>query len=68
MVSDCCAALSDEEHQASLETIIQQFGDVQTRDEVLARLDGRSNVSSMRAPVRPSGPTEKPRVRARRSR
>jgi ureidoacrylate peracid hydrolase len=68
MVSDCCAALSDEEHQASLETIIQQFGDVLTRDEVLARLDGRSNVSSMRTPVRPSGATEKPRVRARRSR
>jgi ureidoacrylate peracid hydrolase len=68
MVSDCCAALSDEEHQASLETIIQQFGDVLTRDEVLARLDGRSNVSSMRAAARPSGATEKPRVRARRSR
>jgi ureidoacrylate peracid hydrolase len=68
MVSDCCAALSDEEHQASLETIIQQFGDVLTRDEVLARLDGRSNVASMRAPDRPSGSTEKPRVKARRSR
>ena len=27
MVSDCCAALSDEEHLASLETFIQQFGD-----------------------------------------
>jgi ureidoacrylate peracid hydrolase len=66
MVSDCCAALSEEEHQASLETIIQQFGDVLTSDEVLARLDGRSNVSSMRVAVQPSGPTEKPRVRARR--
>jgi ureidoacrylate peracid hydrolase len=38
MVSDCCAALSDEEHLASLETFIQQFGDVMTADEVLARL------------------------------
>jgi ureidoacrylate peracid hydrolase len=38
MVSDCCAALSDEEHLASLETFIQQFGDVLTADEVLARL------------------------------
>ena len=42
MVSDCCAALSDEEHQASLETIIQQFGDVLTGEEVLARLDGQT--------------------------
>jgi len=40
MVSDCCAALSDQEHQASLETIIQQFGDVLTTAEVFARLDG----------------------------
>jgi len=39
MVEDCCAALSDEEHQASLETFIQQFGDVLTSTEVLARLD-----------------------------
>ncbi len=39
MVSDCCAALSDEEHQASLETIIQQFGDVLTTEEVFVRLD-----------------------------
>lgn len=34
MVSDCCAALSDEEHRATLETFIQQFGDVMTADEV----------------------------------
>jgi ureidoacrylate peracid hydrolase len=68
MVSDCCAALSDEEHQASLETIIQQFGDVLTRDEVLACLDGRSNVSSMQSVVRRSGSTEKPRVRTRQGR
>jgi ureidoacrylate peracid hydrolase len=45
MVSDCCAALSDDEHRASLETIIQQFGDVLTGEEVLARLDGGSNLS-----------------------
>ncbi len=38
MVSDCCAALSDDEHRATLETMIQQFGDVMTSDEVLARL------------------------------
>lgn len=38
MVSDCCGALSDEEHRDALETFIQQFGDVMTSDEVLARL------------------------------
>lgn len=42
MVSDCCAALSEHEHQASLETIIQQFGDVLTTEEVFARLDSGS--------------------------
>lgn len=36
MVEDCCAALSDDEHQATLETIIQQFGDVMTSKEVLS--------------------------------
>ena len=30
MVEDCCAALSDDEHLATLESIIQQFGDVRT--------------------------------------
>ena len=40
MLSDCCAALSDEEHRAALETIIQQFGDVMTMDEALAALGG----------------------------
>jgi ureidoacrylate peracid hydrolase len=39
MLSDCCAALSDDEHLASLETFIQQFGDVMTADEALARLE-----------------------------
>lgn len=38
MLSDCCAALSDEEHRATLETFIQQFGDVMTADEVLTAL------------------------------
>ena len=38
LVSDCCAALSDEEHRAALELFIQQFGDVMSADEVLARL------------------------------
>ncbi|MFZ4285403.1 isochorismatase family protein [Variovorax sp. HJSM1_2] len=38
MVSDCCAALSDEEHLATLETFIQQFGDVMDSDTVVQRL------------------------------
>ncbi len=38
MLSDCCAALSDGEHQAALETIIQQFGDVMTAAEAYACL------------------------------
>ena len=38
LVSDCCAALSDDEHRAALETFIQQFGDVMTAEEALARL------------------------------
>ena len=38
MIADCCAALSDEEHRDALETVIQQFGDVMTADEVLAAL------------------------------
>lgn len=43
MVEDCCAALSDDEHRAALENMIQQFGDVMTGDEVLARLTGHPN-------------------------
>jgi ureidoacrylate peracid hydrolase len=35
MLSDCTAALSDEEHRATLENMIQQFGDVMTSDEAL---------------------------------
>ena len=38
MLSDCCAALSDDEHRATLETFIQQFGDVMTGEEVLSRM------------------------------
>jgi len=38
MVSDCCAASSDDEHLASLETFIQQFGDVMTSEEVMDRM------------------------------
>jgi ureidoacrylate peracid hydrolase len=67
MVSDCCAALSDDEHRASLETIIQQFGDVLTGDEVLARLDARSNVSSIKAPTG-SPAVSAPAPKARRNR
>ena len=37
------AALSDDEHRGTLENIIQQFGDVMTADEVLARLRGLEN-------------------------
>lgn len=39
MVEDCCATLSDEEHQSALETFIQQFGDVLSAQEVLARME-----------------------------
>jgi len=38
MVSDGTAALSDDEHRATLETIIQQFGDVLSVDEILDRM------------------------------
>ncbi len=44
MVEDCCAALSDDEHRAALENIIQQFGDVMTSEDVLARLRSQANV------------------------
>jgi ureidoacrylate peracid hydrolase len=38
MVEDCLAALSDDEHRASLETMIQQFADVMTSAEILERM------------------------------
>ena len=36
LLSDCTAALSDDEQRATLENVIQQFGDVLTADEALA--------------------------------
>lgn len=42
IVSDACAALSDDEHRATLETFIQQFGDVLAVDEVVERLDRKA--------------------------
>jgi ureidoacrylate peracid hydrolase len=45
MVEDCCAALSDDEHRAALENMIQQFGDVMTSKETVARLRGNANVA-----------------------
>lgn len=38
MLSDCTAALSDDEQRATLENVIQQFGDVLTADQALALL------------------------------
>ena len=38
LLSDCCAALSDDEHLASMETFIQQFGDVMTGAEAIKRM------------------------------
>lgn len=38
MVEDCCAALSDREHLAALENVIQQFGDVMTSHDILDRI------------------------------
>jgi ureidoacrylate peracid hydrolase len=43
MLSDCCAALSDDEHRAALENIFQQFGDVSTAREVLRKLTMSAN-------------------------
>lgn len=39
MLSDCCAALSHDEHRATLETFIQQFGDVLTGDEAIGLMN-----------------------------
>jgi len=39
LLSDCTAALSDDEQRATLENVIQQFGDVRTADEALALLN-----------------------------
>jgi ureidoacrylate peracid hydrolase len=43
MLSDCCAALSDEEHRGTLENIVQQFGDVLTSEEALQKLQAPRN-------------------------
>jgi ureidoacrylate peracid hydrolase len=43
LLSDCCAALSDDEHRAALENIYQQFGDVLTADEALRKLATTGN-------------------------
>ena len=47
LVEDCCAALSDDEHRSALENVIQQFGDVMTANEVLARLRQIENAPGM---------------------
>lgn len=39
MLSDCCAALSDDEHRAALENIVQQFGNVMTSTEALELME-----------------------------
>jgi ureidoacrylate peracid hydrolase len=39
MLSDCTAALSDDEQRATLENVVQQFGDVLSADEALALFD-----------------------------
>ncbi len=44
MLSDCCAALSDDEHRSALENIFQQFGDVSTAEEALRKLKLHRNV------------------------
>ena len=42
LLSDCTAALSDDEHLATLENVIQQFGDVRSAGEVLSLFDRQS--------------------------
>ena len=46
MISDCCAASSDDEHLASLETFVQQFGDVMTSEEVMDRMIRRNDAAA----------------------
>ncbi len=41
VLSDGTATLSDEEHQAALNVLIQEFADVLTVDEVLGELAGQ---------------------------
>src|SRR5918994_488510 len=42
LLSDCTAALSDEEQRATLENVIQQFGDVLSAEEAISLFDRRS--------------------------
>jgi ureidoacrylate peracid hydrolase len=49
LVSDCTAALSDDEQRATLENVIQQFGDVRTAEEALALLDAGAGPRSQTA-------------------
>jgi ureidoacrylate peracid hydrolase len=42
LLSDCTAALSDEEQRATLENVIQQFGDVLSAEEAIKLFDRRS--------------------------
>ena len=42
MVSDGCATMTDEEHAATLGNFYLFFGDVQSTDELLARLEASS--------------------------
>ena len=50
LLSDCTAALSDDEHRATLENVIQQFGDVLTADEALALLSSSAPSRSATPP------------------
>lgn len=50
LLSDCTAALSDDEQRATLENVIQQFGDVLTADAALALLDAAQPARSQRSP------------------
>ena len=43
LVSDCGAAVTAKEHLSTLETFIMQFGDVMTKDEVVATVRRRKN-------------------------
>lgn len=52
MVSDGCAAKTDGEHAASLGNFYLNFGDVQTTDEVIARLQASDRLNSDHTKVR----------------
>jgi ureidoacrylate peracid hydrolase len=50
LISDCTAALSDDEHRATLENVIQQFGDVLTANEAPSFLDLSGSAQAARRP------------------